>query len=578
MPHATLLSGRALDGRYELHDVIGQGTFGRVYRGRDRRLARPVAIKVIKPWWTEDPDWARNFEREAQLMARVSHPGIVQIFDVGHADEGLYYVAELIEGESLADRLRRGPLAPPEARQIAEQLCRALSHAHAQRVVHRDVKPANVLITYDGRVKVGDFGIARLAEGSTDGGGGTIAGTPRYMAPEQAHGRPTTPATDVYGAGVVLYEMLAGRPPFRDSSAVKLALRHLHDPPPPLPAATPSALRPIVARALAKSPADRYQSGQEMADALARATGPVERWAPDSEVEHERPEETPRKIPATLVQKLSSRRNWNPSARRRYVALLATVLLIALGMLTVGLLGSGRLVRVPRLTGLSREAAATKLRALGLRPIFSSSYSRAPHNRVISQRPAPGSRASGGDTMQMTVSAGPAPVAVPQLVGDRSTDAQAILQHTGLGATVTAVPAPGVTPGVVLQQAPQPAAKARLHSTVTLTVAEIPRWRALTSFAGEQGGRSVPFRIRGTRWRLVYSMSYGGVCSVFSFLCSGPSARIDNLRTGASAARFDLGSGAGQTQLLESGPGLYEVNVTPGSDGASWSMKVEDYY
>ncbi len=169
--------------------MIGEGTFGRVYRGRDRRLARQVAVKVIKPWWAEDPDWVQSFEREAQLLASISDPGIVQIFDVGSAPEGLYYVAELVAGESLAHRLLAGPLDPAAAVDIAEQLSRALARAHAQRVVHRDVKPANVLLSPDGRVKVGDFGVARLAEGSSDGVGATIVGTPRYMAPEQARGR-----------------------------------------------------------------------------------------------------------------------------------------------------------------------------------------------------------------------------------------------------------------------------------------------------------------------------------------------------------------------------------------------------
>jgi serine/threonine-protein kinase len=572
MPHAMLLSGRSLDGRYELQDVIGEGTFGRVYRGLDQRLARPVAIKVIKPWWTEDPDWARSFEREAQLMARVSHPGIVQIFDVGYADEGLYYVAELVDGESLADRLRRGALPPAEAREIAEQLCRALAHAHAQRVVHRDVKPANVLISLEGRVKVGDFGIARLAEGSTDGGG-TIAGTPRYMAPEQAQGRPATPATDVYGAGVVLYEMLAGRPPFCDRSAVELALRHLNDPPPPLPSGTPRSLRAIVERALAKAPGDRYASGAEMADALAGVEGSVD--ATLGTVPLAAPDATQRELADTRIQKRSARRNWNPAARRRYLALFAGVLAIMLGSLTVGLLSSVRRVRVPRLTGGSRAAAIAKLRAVDLHPVFTSRYDRAPRNSVIAQQPAPGTRADSGATMHVTLSAGPAPVAVPQLVGERLSDVQAILQHAGLGAHVTAVPAPGVTPGVVLQQSPQPAAKASLHSTVALTVAETPRWRALTSFAGE---RSVPFRIRGTRWRLVYSMSLDGACSLFLFLCSGPSASVDNLNDGSTTGQFDLGPGSGQTQVFDSGPGLYQVSVTPGSDGASWSMQVEDYY
>ena len=189
MPYAPDLAGCALDGRYELHELIGEGTFGRVYRGYDRRLARAVAIKVIKPWWAEDPDGAESFEREAQLLARVSDPGIVQIFDVGQAEEGLYFVTELVEGESLAARLKRdGPLAAWEACDIAEQLCRALEHAHAEHIVHRDIKPANVLISGRGQVKVGDLGIARLAEGSTDGGTATIVGTPRYMAPEQAAG------------------------------------------------------------------------------------------------------------------------------------------------------------------------------------------------------------------------------------------------------------------------------------------------------------------------------------------------------------------------------------------------------
>ncbi|MGH2881834.1 MAG: serine/threonine-protein kinase, partial [Solirubrobacteraceae bacterium] len=181
MPYAPDLAGCALDGRYELHELIGEGTFGRVYRGYDRRLARPVAIKVIKPWWAEDPDGAESFEREAQLLARVSDPGIVQIFDVGQADEGLYFVTELVEGDSLAARLKRGgPLSAWEACDIAEQLCRALEHAHAEHIVHRDIKPANVLISGRGQVKVGDLGIARLAEGSTDGGTATIVGTPRY--------------------------------------------------------------------------------------------------------------------------------------------------------------------------------------------------------------------------------------------------------------------------------------------------------------------------------------------------------------------------------------------------------------
>jgi serine/threonine-protein kinase len=564
VPHAAVLSGRALDGRYELHAVIGEGTFGRVYRGHDRRLARPVAVKLIKPWWTEDPEWAQSFEREAQLMARVSDPGIVQIFDIGHADEGLYYVAELVDGESLADRLQRGPLEPAAALAIAAQLCRALAKAHAQRVVHRDIKPANVLISSEGRVKVGDFGIARLAEGSTDAAAGTVVGTPRYMAPEQARGRPTTPATDVYSAGIVLYEMLAGRPPFAERSAVELALRHVSDPPPPLPDGTPRSLVEIVDRALAKDPAARYQSGREMADALdAAQTAPARsRVGPNSTLV------APRRNP---------RRNVNPTESRRYRALLAVVLLVVVGIVAAAVLTAGDGVRVPSLDGLSSAAASSKLKAVGLRAGFSRSYDSAPPGTVIAQRPGPGAHVGDGTRLGVTLSRGPRPVTVPALVGEVSGTAQATLRHLGLTAAVTQVPAPGGTPGLVVGQSPGSEARLPPHSTVALSVAETPRWRPLTSFAGSGGGSSVPFTIRGTRWQVVYKMAYDGSCTLLLF-CSGPSAQVSELNSGANVTQFDLGEGTGQTRVVGSGPGTYQIRVTPGSDTARWSIAVDDYY
>ena len=236
MSRAPDLSGRVLDGRYELRDLIGEGTFGRVYRGFDRRLQRAVAVKVIKPWWGEDPAWVERFEREAQLLASVSDPGIVQIFDVGSAEEGVYYVART--------RRRREPRAASEARpdrareraRGSPKTCAAgLARAHAERVIHRDVKPANILIDGSGRVKVSDFGVARIADMSPHGAAATALGSPRYMSPEQASGKPTSAASDVYGVGVVLYEMLAGRPPFEGEAPVEVAVRHLQDAPPPLP-------------------------------------------------------------------------------------------------------------------------------------------------------------------------------------------------------------------------------------------------------------------------------------------------------------------------------------------------------
>jgi eukaryotic-like serine/threonine-protein kinase len=659
MPHAPDLSGRALDGRYELHAVIGEGAFGRVYRGRDRRLARPVAVKVIKPWWAEDPDWVRSFEREAQLLARVNDPGIVQIFDVGYADEGLYYVAELVDGESLASRLTRGPLAPSDACEMAEQLCLALAQAHAQNVVHRDIKPANVLISARGRVKVGDFGVARLAEGSTDGAAATIAGTPRYMAPEQARGRPTTPATDVYGAGVVLYEMLAGRPPFMERSAVELALRHLHDPPPPLPRGTPPMLVEVVQRALQKDPARRYPDGGAMAAALARVQTSVSTASPSGYRSAGAPSRPGRattpsrsgptpsrsgrvatlpprrrgaprpvgapaasaasvspaasasaaatgsataatrvisedvagtastewlereldQITATRVAPpMAPRRNLNPSARRRRGVALACVGLILLGMVGGAILiGSHTRVRVPDLRGLRKAGVTVKARAAKLHPAFSSRYNSAPKGVAIAQTPRPGTRVMDGGAVRVVLSAGPAPVILPQVVGGGATAAAAALQHLGLRTELTQVPAPGVTPGLVTHQSPAAGSDLARHAMVTLSVAETPRWRPLTSFAGKSDGRSVPFRIRGTQWRVVYGMGYDGLCT-FIFICSGPSAQVVDLNHPSDATKFGLDKGSDQTQVFKAGAGLYQISIQPGSDSAHWSMEVEDYY
>jgi eukaryotic-like serine/threonine-protein kinase len=271
MPRAPDLAGSALDGRYELLGVLGEGSFGRVYRGRDLRLGRVVAVKVIKPWWAEDDAWVERFEREARLLARVSDPGVVRIYDFGEAEEGPYYVTELVEGQSLADRLRDGPLPAEEARDIAAQLCAALAGAHRVGVVHCDVKPANVLLGEDGRVRVGDFGVARVAEGTSQPLSATVAGTPRYMSPEQARGLPTSAATDVYSAGVVLYEMLTGEPPFTGATAQAVVARVVTEAPRPLQAqrhTIPAHVEAAVLTALEKLPADRFASAADFAAAL----------------------------------------------------------------------------------------------------------------------------------------------------------------------------------------------------------------------------------------------------------------------------------------------------------------------
>ncbi|HWD64271.1 MAG TPA: protein kinase [Solirubrobacteraceae bacterium] len=571
-PRTPDLTGRALDGRYELHRLLGEGTFGRVYRGFDRRLARAVAVKVIKPWWAEDPDWVRRFEREAQLMASVSDPRLVQIFDVCHSEQALYYVAELVVGQNIDARLRAGKMPLEEARQVAEQLGRALGSAHAGRIVHGDIKPANVLISRDGTVKVTDFGLARLVGGTSAQLSATIAGTPTYMAPEQARGS-TTPASDVYSAGVVLYEMLAGRPPFDGDTPVELALQHLQDPPPSLDADVPDALRDVVLRALAKDPGDRYRDGDELAEALTenRASGPP-RTGHVSAEPVERPR--PARVRTLVAAPWSARQRIDVSSRRRTLAAFGVVLAVLIGMLLAVLLTGSTQVRMPDLRGLTQTGVSARLARAHLRARTVHHYSSSRAGIVVGQRPAPGSRVDTGTRVRVTVSTGPPPVAVPKVGGFSASDAENLIRQLGLAARVVPVPAFGAAVGSVIRQSPAPEVKLQHGGLVTLNVAEAPRWRSVSSFDGRA---SAPFQIRGRRWRVAYRMAYSGTCT-FIFFCSGPTARVRSLSAGSQVRSFSLNSGGGQTQVFDTGPGHYQVSVAPGDDSARWSVQVQDYY
>ncbi len=600
------LAGCALDNRYELHAVIGEGAFGRVYRGLDRRLARPVAVKVIKPWWAEDGAWVERFQREAQLLARVNDPGIVQIFDFGHAEEGPYYVAELVEGESLAERLRRGPLSVAEARSVAEQLCRALGSAHAQGVVHCDVKPGNVLLTAGGEVKVGDFGVARFAEGTSQAMSATVAGTPRYMSPEQARGRRTTSTTDVYSAGVVLYEMLAGQPPFIGGSAVELGLRHLQDRPPQLPDRVPAALHEVVGKALAKDPADRYRDGAAMAAALrdadcsaaapAAPTRPAENGGGALDLEAGAPATALTgeamtvnlRAATTLVDPsrdlggtpppFPERRSHRRAQRRRRIALLAALLALGMCALVVFLLtGAAARTTVPELRGIPRGGVEARARRTHVQPAFSTRYSEAAAGIAVAQDPAPGTRLTDGSTVSVVLSAGPPPVTVPDIVGRPSVSAESLLASTGLRYAVTLVAAPGSKANTVTGQSPRPTASVPHGTTVALNVAEAPRWRPSTTFSGVDDGRSRAFRILGSQWKVAYNMAYQGTCLLL-LVCLGPSAEARNIQTDSSFGGFELGEGSSQTHIFHSGPGLYRLEISAGRDSARWSMTVEDYY
>jgi serine/threonine-protein kinase len=254
---------------------------GVVWRATDTVLGREVAVKILKPEYADDAAFRSRFEAEARHAAALHHPGVASVFDFGElpADDGSgqprpYLVMELVPGQPLSALLRGGePMPPDTATDLAGQAADALAAAHRLGIVHRDIKPANLMITPDGRVKITDFGIARAADAAGITQTGQVVGTPAYLSPEQAEGKPSTAASDVYALGVVLYECLAGVRPFRGDSPIATALAHLRDDPPPLPDSVPRQLRDTVAVALAKDPADRFASMDAFAEALRG--GPV---------------------------------------------------------------------------------------------------------------------------------------------------------------------------------------------------------------------------------------------------------------------------------------------------------------
>jgi hypothetical protein len=261
--------------RYELGPVLGQGGMARVHRGYDRHLRRSVAVKVLAPPYDRDRTFVERFRGEARSAAGLSHPNVVSVFDSGSYHGTHFIVTELLDGETLGERLRRGPMPPGEAARVAVDVCHALEAAHARGLIHRDVKPGNVMLLPDGRVKVVDFGIARAAGSDTLTGNGVILGSTAYLAPEQASGQPVDERADLYALGCVLYEMLAGSAPFRADPPVATMYRHVNENPPP-----PSSIRPVpagletvVMRCLEKDPRRRYGSALDLEHALVAAHG-----------------------------------------------------------------------------------------------------------------------------------------------------------------------------------------------------------------------------------------------------------------------------------------------------------------
>jgi tRNA A-37 threonylcarbamoyl transferase component Bud32 len=320
----VITAPRLLSNRYRVEQFIGQGGMASVYRGTDRVLGRKVAIKVLAEQLARDPSFVRRFRREAQAAAGLNHPGIVSVFDTG-SDDGIHYIVmELLEGRTLEQITRaEGRLSPERAVEVAGGVCAGLSAAHDRGLVHRDVKPANVMICPDGSVKVMDFGIARAITSNTLTQTAVTLGTATYLSPEQAQGDPVDLRSDIYSLGVVLYELLTGQPPFTADSAVAVAYKHVREQPPAPSTLNPDvgpALEGVVLRAMAKDPAHRYQSAGDLGRDLERT-----RLGSTEPIAIQRTAELPRP-----VRRSRRRRRLWPAVLILAAAALAAALVVAI--------------------------------------------------------------------------------------------------------------------------------------------------------------------------------------------------------------------------------------------------------
>jgi eukaryotic-like serine/threonine-protein kinase len=501
-----MTAARLVGGRYEVGEILGYGGMAEVHRGRDVRLGRDVAVKILRSDLARDPTFQNRFRREAQAAAGLNHPAIVAVYDTGE-DESAdgstpYIVMEFVEGRTLREILKtEGPLAPQRAMEITADVCAALDFSHRSGIVHRDIKPGNVMITEAGAVKVMDFGIARaLADNAaTVTATSSVIGTAQYLSPEQARGESVDARSDVYSTGCLLYELVTGHPPFVGDSPVAVAYQHVRENP-QIPSSVHSAIPPaldsIVMKALAKNPLNRYQTAAEMRADLQRALGgqAVEAESVMTDAERTQYIAAARAVPVRPGPLTPVYDDEDDSNRRGAVIWTAVVLalLLVIGGAALYLLrrddkpNTPATFQVPALAGLQPTAANEALRNNHLIPAAGTPEpSNGPctsgaanavvlknpvKGSVCTQNPPAGSSVADGTTVTYTIYAGPAPVLVQSVVGLSFSDAQKALAAQGLIAhrIDTDDPAPA---GQVIGQDPPPNASASPGTVVNLKVA-----------------------------------------------------------------------------------------------------------
>lgn len=494
------MKGTCLKGRYLLGEVIGKGGMAVVYKAYDFRTGRTVAVKVLRDQYSQDAEFVRRFQQEAEAASAITHENLIDIYDVGEQNGTRFIVMEYVDGMTLKSLIKEhGALDNYSAITIARQICTALQVAHDAHIIHRDIKPQNILLDRKGIAVLADFGIAKTSDTQTITGDGEsgVLGSVHYFSPEQARGEGANACSDLYSLGVVLYEMVTAELPFQGDTAVAIALHHMNtEPTPPIernPRVTP-ALNEIILKAIRKKPEDRYQSAREFYDDLSLALvypeGGFIRDAKKKDAEGKDGTEQPKKENDRSGKKKAKLVNAKKHIRSLKWALmgLCTAMILLLCATAFVLTGGTRRLSVPEVVNTNLDAATARLESMGLSlEVAEKVYDdNTLPGTIVEQKPQQGTQVKNGETVSVVVCLGPESAAVPDLDGMTQEEAANALAPLGLHVGVVTHRQDSDAPrGTVIEQHPEQGEVLENGGTVDLTLSDQPLMRDVPNVLGK---------------------------------------------------------------------------------------------